>query len=52
IHLSFDVDAIDLNVVPSAGTLVSTPRSGYHICEAIHKTWLLVALDLMVCLLP
>jgi arginase len=50
IHLSFDVDALDPTVAPSTGTPVRgglTFREGHYICEAIHETGLLVALDLM-----
>ncbi|KAF9649012.1 Ureohydrolase [Thelephora ganbajun] len=50
IHLSFDVDALDPTVAPSTGTPVRgglTFREGHYICEAIHETGLLIALDLM-----
>ncbi|KZV96175.1 arginase [Exidia glandulosa HHB12029] len=50
IHLSFDVDALDPTVAPSTGTPVRgglTYREGHYICEAIHETGCLVALDLM-----
>lgn len=50
IHLSFDVDALDPSVAPSTGTPVRgglTFREGHYICEAIHETGLLIALDLM-----
>ncbi|KIM60652.1 hypothetical protein SCLCIDRAFT_1216715 [Scleroderma citrinum Foug A] len=50
IHLSFDVDALDPSVAPSTGTPVRgglSFREGHYICEAIHETGLLVALDLM-----
>ncbi|GLB34797.1 putative arginase family protein [Lyophyllum shimeji] len=50
IHLSFDVDALDPSVAPSTGTPVRgglTFREGHYICEAIHETGCLVALDLM-----
>lgn len=50
IHLSFDVDALDPSVAPSTGTPVRgglTFREGHYICEVIHETGLLVALDLM-----
>ncbi|EIW84841.1 Ureohydrolase [Coniophora puteana RWD-64-598 SS2] len=50
VHLSFDVDALDPSVAPSTGTPVRgglTFREGHYICEAIHETGLLVALDLM-----
>lgn len=51
IHLSFDVDALDPSVAPSTGTPVRgglTFREGHYICEAIHETGLLAALDIMV----
>ncbi|KAF5357957.1 hypothetical protein D9756_001455 [Leucocoprinus leucothites] len=50
VHLSFDVDALDPSVAPSTGTPVRgglTFREGHYICEAIHETGLLVALDLV-----
>jgi len=50
IHLSFDVDALDPSVAPSTGTPVRgglTFREGHYICEALHETGLLVAVDLM-----
>ena len=50
VHLSFDVDAMDPSVAPSTGTPVRgglTFREGHYICEAIHETGLLVAMDLM-----
>jgi arginase len=50
IHLSFDVDALDPSVAPSTGTPVRgglTFREGHYICEAVHETGLLVALDLV-----
>lgn len=50
IHLSFDVDALDPTVAPSTGTPVRgglTFREGHYICEAVHETGLLVALDLV-----
>jgi len=50
IHLSFDVDALDPSVAPSTGTPVRgglTFREGHYICEAMHETGLLVALDIM-----
>ncbi|KAF8201773.1 arginase [Pholiota molesta] len=50
IHLSFDVDALDPSVAPSTGTPVRgglTFREGHYICEAIHETGLLVALDMV-----
>ncbi|PAV23813.1 arginase [Pyrrhoderma noxium] len=50
IHLSFDVDALDPSVAPSTGTPVRgglTFREGHYICEAVHETGCLVALDIM-----
>ncbi|OBZ69110.1 Arginase [Grifola frondosa] len=50
IHLSFDVDALDPSVAPSTGTPVRgglTFREGHYICESIHETGCLVALDIM-----
>lgn len=50
VHLSFDVDAMDPSVAPSTGTPVRgglTFREGHYICEAVHETGLLVAIDLM-----
>jgi arginase len=50
IHLSFDVDALDPTVAPSTGTPVRgglTFREGHYICEAVHETGALVAMDLM-----
>ncbi|TDL24939.1 arginase [Rickenella mellea] len=50
VHLSFDVDALDPSVAPSTGTPVRgglTFREGHYICEAIHETGCLVALDIM-----
>lgn len=50
VHLSFDVDAMDPSVAPSTGTPVRgglTFREGHYICEALHQTGLLVAVDLM-----
>ncbi|KXS17132.1 arginase [Gonapodya prolifera JEL478] len=50
IHLSFDVDALDPTVIPATGTPVRgglTFREGHYICEALHETGLLVAMDLM-----
>jgi len=50
IHLTFDVDALDPTVAPSTGTPVRgglTFREGHYICEAVHETGLLVALDIM-----
>lgn len=48
IHLSFDVDALDPSVAPSTGTPVRgglTFREGHYICEAIHETGAVVAMD-------
>ncbi|WFD32994.1 arginase [Malassezia sp. CBS 17886] len=50
IHLSFDVDALDPSVAPSTGTPVRgglTFREGHYICEALHETGALVAMDLV-----
>jgi arginase len=50
IHLSFDVDALDPQFVPSTGTPVRgglTFREGHFICEALAETGLLVAMDVM-----
>ncbi|KAG6851284.1 hypothetical protein H0H93_011720 [Arthromyces matolae] len=50
IHLSFDVDAFDPSVAPSTGTPVRgglSFREGHYICEAVHETGLLVALDVV-----
>ncbi|GAO50607.1 Ureohydrolase [Saitoella complicata NRRL Y-17804] len=50
IHLSFDVDAMDPAVAPATGTPVRgglTWREGMYICEALHETGKLVAMDLM-----
>ncbi|PPR06545.1 hypothetical protein CVT26_000723, partial [Gymnopilus dilepis] len=50
VHLSFDIDALDPTVAPSTGTPVRgglTFSEGHYICEAIYKTGLLVAFDLM-----
>jgi arginase len=50
IHLTFDVDALDPSVAPSTGTPVRgglTFREGHYICEVVHETGLLVALDIM-----
>lgn len=50
IHLSFDVDAIDPMWAPSTGTPVRgglTLREGDFICESVHQTGSLVALDLV-----
>ncbi|KAL2104685.1 hypothetical protein VUR80DRAFT_9857 [Thermomyces stellatus] len=50
IHLSFDVDALDPIFAPSTGTPVRgglTLREGDYICEALHETGNLVAVDLV-----
>ncbi|KZL66509.1 arginase, partial [Colletotrichum tofieldiae] len=50
IHLSFDVDALDPMWAPSTGTPVRgglTLREGDYICECVHETGSLVALDLV-----
>ncbi|CAB4377102.1 unnamed protein product [Rhizophagus irregularis] len=55
IHLSFDVDALDPTVAPSTGTPVRgglTFREGHYICEAIHDTGCVVAVDIMEVAIP
>lgn len=50
IHLSFDVDALDPMWAPSTGTPVRgglTLREGDYICECVHETGQLVAMDLV-----
>ncbi|KAL1842272.1 hypothetical protein VTJ49DRAFT_5657 [Mycothermus thermophilus] len=50
IHLSFDVDALDPMWAPSTGTPVRgglTLREGDFICEMVHQTGSLVAVDLV-----
>jgi len=50
IHLSFDVDALDPMWAPSTGTPVRgglTLREGDFICECVHETGCLVAMDLV-----
>lgn len=50
IHLSFDVDALDPQWAPSTGTPVRgglTLREGDYICESVHQTGNLVAMDLV-----
>ncbi|EFX03362.1 arginase [Grosmannia clavigera kw1407] len=50
IHLSFDVDALDPMWAPSTGTPVRgglTLREGDYICECIHETGSLIAVDLV-----
>jgi arginase len=50
IHLSFDVDGLDPMWAPSTGTPVRgglTLREGDFICECVHETGSLVAMDLV-----
>ena len=50
IHLSFDVDALDPMWAPITGTPVRgglTLREGDYICECVHETGNLVAVDLV-----
>lgn len=50
IHLSFDVDALDPMWAPSTGTPVRgglTLREGDYICECVHQTGSLIAVDLV-----
>ncbi|PHH75334.1 hypothetical protein CDD80_2465 [Ophiocordyceps camponoti-rufipedis] len=50
IHLSFDVDALDPMWAPGTGTPVRgglTLREGDFICESVHQTGQLVAIDLV-----
>ncbi|KAJ6779576.1 hypothetical protein PWT90_04740 [Aphanocladium album] len=50
IHLSFDVDALDPMWAPSTGTPVRgglTLREGDYICESVHQTGSLIAIDLV-----
>ncbi len=50
IHLSFDVDALDPRCAPTTGTPVRgglTLREGDYICECVHETGQLVAVDLV-----
>jgi len=50
IHLSFDVDALDPMWAPSTGTPVRgglTLREGDYICESVHETGMLIAMDLV-----
>ena len=50
IHLSFDVDGLDPQWAPSTGTPVRgglTLREGDYICECVHETGSLVAMDLV-----
>ena len=50
IHLSFDVDALDPTFAPSTGTPVRgglTYREGCYVCESLHESGCLVAVDMM-----
>jgi len=50
IHLSFDVDALDPMWAPSTGTPVRgglTLREGDYICECVHDSGSLIAVDLV-----
>ncbi|OJJ51574.1 hypothetical protein ASPZODRAFT_127667 [Penicilliopsis zonata CBS 506.65] len=50
IHLSFDVDGLDPQWAPSTGTPVRgglTLREGDFICECVHETGNLIAMDLV-----
>ena len=50
IHLSFDIDALDPTVAASTGTPVRgglTFREGHYICEMLHATGRLVAIDMV-----
>ncbi|KAI9218940.1 arginase [Blastocladiella britannica] len=50
IHLSYDVDALDPSVAPATGTPVRgglSFREGHYVCEALHETGLLCAMDIM-----
>lgn len=50
IHLSFDVDALDPQWAPSTGTPVRgglTLREGDFICECVHETGNLIAMDMV-----
>ncbi|KAJ1552982.1 Arginase, catabolizes arginine to ornithine and urea [Nowakowskiella sp. JEL0078] len=50
LHLSYDVDAMDPSVVPATGTPVRgglTFREGHYICEILHETGNLVAVDIV-----
>ncbi|KNE64043.1 arginase [Allomyces macrogynus ATCC 38327] len=50
IHLSYDVDGLDPSVAPATGTPVRgglTFREGHYICERLHETGLLCAMDVM-----
>lgn len=50
IHLSFDIDALDPQWAASTGTPVRgglTLREGDFICESVHQTGNLIAMDLV-----
>ena len=50
VHLTFDVDALDPLWAPSTGTPVRgglTLREGDYICECVHESGCLVAVDLV-----
>ena len=50
IHLSFDIDTLDLTLAPSTGFPVPgglTLQQGEHIAERIYQTGNLVGLDLV-----
>jgi len=50
IHLSFDIDSLDPEWAPSTGTPVRgglTLREGDFICECLHETGSLVAIDMV-----
>jgi len=50
IHLSFDIDACDPLIAPGTGTLARgglTYREAHYICEAVHATGRLVAMDMV-----
>ena len=50
LHMSFDIDAFDPSVAPATGAPVRrglTYGQGLYICEAVHETGCLVALDIM-----
>eukprot|EP01091_Cochliopodium_minus_P012069 TRINITY_DN3575_c0_g1_i2.p1 TRINITY_DN3575_c0_g1~~TRINITY_DN3575_c0_g1_i2.p1 ORF type:complete len:279 (-),score=79.25 TRINITY_DN3575_c0_g1_i2:4-840(-) len=50
IHLSFDVDGLDIYETPSTGTPVRgglTLREGKYICESLYETGRLVGMDLV-----
>ena len=50
IHISFDVDGIDPQEVPSTGTPVRgglSYREARHLCERVSETGLLVSMDIV-----